>query len=292
MFVNAIDKAAEYTRPLHIIRRRFFDNAVFPDSGTLFFVNDQAWALTAKHIAALVPAADQMEKKYRDYVNERAQLPRDASFRFEEKLLAKRSGYERNAIIQLRNTFVDCVEGGDGFTIKMHPKYDLALIHFNNPANLRYRGHAVFAKEPPKQGQTLCRLGYPFPEYTNFRYNADADTIEFTREGNPVSPRFPLDGMVTRFLRDDERFFGIELSTPGPMGQAGAPLFDENGLVYGMQYSNKCVHLGIDVIDKPLLIKNEETNVSDYGFLRLGLCIHQDVIKDFMRANDCPFEEA
>ena len=289
MFADAIETVGAYTRALHIIRRRFGDNAVFADCGTLFFVNDQGDALTAKHVAAAIPAADQMEKKYRQYLAERAALKQDESLRFEEKLLERRYGYSKDTIMQLRNTFVDCAEGGSGFTCKFHPRYDLALIHFNHPDRYCYRGHAVFSKQPPRPGQSLCRLGFPFPEFSNFRYNPETDCIEFFQGGVPVSPRFPIDGMVTRFVRDDERAFGIEMSTPGPMGLSGAPLFDENGHVYGMHFSTKSMHLGYDVIEQQLLIKNKEISVTDYGFLKLGICLHQDVILDFLQTNDVPY---
>ena len=291
MFVNAIETVANYTRAFHIIRRRYGDNAVFPDCGTLFFVNDKGYALTAKHIASAIPAADQMEKKFKDFLAERAGLRRDDSFRFEEKLLEKKYGLGKDAVCQLRNTFVDCVEGGSGFSCNFHPKYDLALIHFNEPTAMRYSGHAVFAKTPPKQGQSLCCLGFPFPEYTNYRYNPEIDSIEFFNGGIPVSPRFPTEGMVTRFLRDEERFFGIELSSPGLPGQSGGPLFDTAGHVCGVQFATKIVHINSDVVDREILIGNTMEKITDYGFLRLGQYINADVIRDFLRTNGVEFFE-
>lgn len=291
MFVEAVDRVGAYTRALHIIRRRFGDNAVFADCGTLFFVNELGCALTAKRVAAAIPAADRMEKKYRAFLAERAALRQDESFRFEEKRLERRYGYTKDSIMQLRNTFVDCAEGGKGFTCTFHPKYDLALIRFNEPDRLCYDGHAVFARTSPQPGKVLCRLGFPFPEFTNFRYNPETDAIEFYAGGIPVTSRFPLEGMVTRFIRDEERAFGIEMSTPGPTGHSGAPLFDAGGLVYGMQFSTKSIHMGHDIIEQPIMLHNAETKVTDYAFMRLGVCIHGDVIKDFLRANDVKFYE-
>lgn len=36
MFVNAVESIREAIRPMHIIRRRFGDNAILPDIATLF----------------------------------------------------------------------------------------------------------------------------------------------------------------------------------------------------------------------------------------------------------------
>ena len=290
MFADAIERVGGYTRALHIIRRHYGENNVSTDCGTLFFVNRSGWALTSKHVAAAIPVADQLEKKYKKFLEERENLTKDQSYRFELKLLEKRYNYQKDVIMQLRNSFVGCVEGGNGFNCKFHPRYDLALIHFNDPTALRYEGAAVFAKNPPRVGDTLCRLGYAFPEFNNYCYNEEKDAIEFTGQGNPGTPRFPLDGMVTRFLRDDARFFGIELTTPGLPGLSGAPLFDSDGKVYGLQFATRPLYIGTDVKDIPVPGSSEET-MSDRGFIRLGQCVHLDVIKDFLQANGVSFTE-
>ncbi len=96
----------------------------------------------------------------------------------------------------------------------------------------------------------MYRLGYPFPEFSNFQYNRITDDIEWTTTGNPHSPKFPLDGMVTRFGGDSVQNLTIEMSTPGLRGQSGAPLFNSEGLIYGMQFMTSRLHLGFDLIDK------------------------------------------
>ena len=40
MFADAVDSVRNAIRPMHIIRRRFGDNAILPDIATLFFVNE------------------------------------------------------------------------------------------------------------------------------------------------------------------------------------------------------------------------------------------------------------
>jgi S1-C subfamily serine protease len=173
----------------------------------------------------------------------------------------------------------------------MHPTHDLAIIKFNDFNKIHYTGHATFLKDATqiRQGNFLCRLGFPFPEFTNFKFNEVTDDIEWTTSGIQVSPRFPIEGMVTRFLADEGKLTGIEMSTPGLRGQSGGPLFNSNGTVYGMQISTKHLHLGFDLVDKEILIDNKIKKISDYSFIHLGQCIHVDIIKAFLAAHHITF---
>lgn len=201
--------------------------------------------------------------------------------------------YSADTIVQIKNTFVDCVDAMSGFTWHVHPKYDLAILKFNDYKTLHYKGYATFLKDTSniKQGKFLCRLGFPFPEFTNFRYNEITDDIEWTTEGNQSSPRFPIEGMVTRFLVEENQLYGIELSTPGLKGQSGGPLFNEKGIVYGMQFSTKHLHLGFDLVDKEILIDNTVKKISDYSFIHLGQCVHAAIIKQFLAEKNIAFYE-
>ena len=158
---------------------------------------------------------------------------------------------------------------------------------------MHYSGHARFLKTGSaiRQGNFLCRLGFPFPEFNNFRYNEPADDIEWTTTGIQASPRFPIEGMVTRFLAEENKLYGIELSTPGLRGQSGGPLFNENGTIYGMQFSTKHLHLGFDLVDKEILVDNKTKKITDYSFIHLGQCIHVDVIKEFLAEMNVNFYE-
>ncbi|MDO4544501.1 MAG: serine protease [Clostridia bacterium] len=289
MFAEAIEKVARFTRPIYTIRRRYPDNSIVKDCGTLFFVNDNGTALTTKQIASSFIAAEQLDKKYKDYLAERSNLRHDDSFKFEERLLAKRYGFVKDAVIQIRNSFVNCVSGEQGFTIKIHPKYELALIQFNSPQKYLYSGHAVLAKQVPKIGTSVCRLGYPFPEFTNFRFNAEADRIEFNNEGRTSVSYFPVDGIITRYISDTDRLFAIETGTAGMVGNNGGPMFDRDGLVCGMQFAIATMRQTLNAPNKTDAEGNPiPPQVFEYRF---GSCIHIDVIKDFLRANDVRFEE-
>ncbi len=294
MFVEAIEKAAQFTRAIHSIIRTYGGKKIIPGAGTLFFVNDEGFAVTCKHVAEILITADKLNKQYLDFKEARNKLRADGSYKQNLKGLELKFNYNPASVIQVKNNFVDCVDRISGFTAHLHPKYDLAILKFNDYGMLRYQKPAVFLKDSSciRQGEFLCRLGFPFPEFSNFIFNEATDDIEWSGEGISASPRFPMEGMVTRFLGDESKVYGIELSTPGLRGQSGGPLFNKDGIVYGMQFSTKHLHLGFDIVDKEIISNNQAKKVSDYSFLHLGQCIHVDIIKEFLREKNVRYEEA
>jgi Trypsin-like peptidase domain len=294
MFIDAIEKASQFTRAIHSIIRTYGGKKIMPGAGTLFFVNEDGYAVTCKHVAELLINSEKLNKQYGDFKSERDKLSKGGQIKQKMKGLELKYKYTNESIIQIKNMFVDCVDFMSGFTSHLHPKYDLAILKFNDYKTLRYTGHAVFLKDPSaiKQGELLCRLGFPFPEFSNYKFNEATDDIEWTQEGIISSPRFPFDGMVTRFLADENKLYGIELSTPGLRGQSGGPLFNKDGIVYGMQFSTKHLHLGFDLVDKEIISNNQLKKVSDYSFLHLGQCIHVEVIKEFLKEKAVKYYEA
>jgi hypothetical protein len=98
--------------------------------------------------------------------------------------------------------------------------------------------------------------------------------------------------MLTRNLIDAGKVFGIELSTPGLKGQSGGPLFNEQGLICGMQSMTNHLHLGFDMKNAEHKIGGKTIKVTNQPFLHVGHCIHADVIKEFLTANSIRFYEA
>lgn len=293
MFVESIEKVSNYTRPIHTIMRTYGGKQIVAGAGTLFFVNNLGYALTCKHIVEMLLASEEINKNYASFKAERDRLPKDAKYKSNLKGLELKYKYSPESIIQIKITFVDTIDQMSGFTVHLHPTLDLAILKLNDFTKVMYSDVAVFKKNGVdiKQGETLCRLGFPFPEFTNFKYNETTDDIEWTAAGIMHSPIFPIDGMVTRFLAEPSGIFGIELSTPGLKGQSGGPLFNRAGVVYGMQSSTKHLHLGFDLIDTEIMINNKVKKVTDYSFIHLGQCIHVDRIKAFLDEHKVMYQE-
>lgn len=289
MFVDAINEVAGYTRAIHSISRNFGSSQIQKGSATLFFVNQEGYALTCKHVAQWITQADQINHRYANFQTQAKELGGN-----QRNALAKKLGLTAEQTGEMRITFVDCVDKISNLKFHLHPIYDLALIKFEGFDKTLFANTPVFQKDETaiQPGAMLCRLGFPFPEFTNFCLDQGSQTLVWTKEGNARSPRFPIEGMLTRFLGDSAgKIHGMELSTPGLRGQSGGPLFDASGKIYGMQSRTKHLHLGFDIEDKDIIAHGKAKKVNDYAFIHLGECIHVSVIKEFMRANGVSFEE-
>ena len=292
MFVSGIETAARFTRPVHTIARVWGNAAVIPGAATLFFVNADGWALTCKHVASQLKAADRLFARFDAFKTERDQLPTGKKSQKQLRALERKHGYSNGVPVEIYNRFVNCGEGPLQLDIHFHAELDVALLKFNF-TRLGPDTFAVFAKNGAdlKQGKSLCRLGFPFPEFTNFEYDAAVDQIRWTNTGRTESPQFPIEGMVTRHLGGPAGLTGFELSTPGLKGQSGGPAFDTSGLVWGMQAATKHLDLDFDV-DMDVLRNGRKRRVQDSAFLHVGRCIHVDVLKRFMQDNGVAFQEA
>jgi hypothetical protein len=261
---------------------------VVPGAATLFFVNDDGWAVTCKHVADLIINADHIVEQYHQFQQERGLLPVNKNRKAALKRLEQKYNYHSGVTVQIKNNFLDCVTPINEIDFIMHGNCDLAILHFNGYTERHYQGHAIFAKSDniARPGDFLCRLGYPFPEYSDFSYDATSDEINWVEGGQANSPRFPMEGMFTRHLQGiNGEIMGIELSTPGLRGQSGGPLFNSDGIVLGMQSATNHLHLGFDMINANIPISGKMETVNNQPFLHVGQCIHASIIKRFLDDN-------
>jgi len=292
MYVNAIEKVDQYTRPIHSILRTY-GGLISPATATLFFVNDNGVAITCKHVLQFIAQADNVNKNYIDFKSERDKLPKNGLFHRKLRDLEKKYNYKKDTVVQIKNNFIGCFDKITHVQWHQHPQLDLAIIEFKGQAQNLYDAHATFVNDPNKikQGRSLCRLGYPFPEFDNFQLNAVIDDIEWTQQGNATSPKFPIDGIISRFGIDNGVLATIELTTPGLKGQSGGPLFDSDGLIYGMQFMTSHLHLGFDINSIDVISGGKKMTVTNHPFLHVGHCVHVDRIKEFLKLHNIPFHE-
>jgi hypothetical protein len=293
MFVEAIKKVSLFTRPIHIILREYNSDFIIPGTATMFFVNELGVAITCKHVAQIIMKTDAMNNQYSKFKTEKLSLTNSNKYKRKLRELEKKYQYRKNITIQVKILFVDCVDKLDSYEIALHPIYDLAIIRFKGYTKLSYTNHAVFLKdeEQIQQGRSLCRLGYPFPEFSNYKYNPEKDDIEWTAEGRHNTPRFPIDGIITRKILNKGETVGIELTTPGLKGQSGGPLFDTDGKIYGMQFITHHLHLGFDIKEEEIFEGSKKKKVSNHPFLHLGNCVHVNIIKSFLKDSNIKFYE-
>ena len=81
MFVQSIEKAAQFTRPIHSIIRTYTGKKIIPGAATLFFVNDEGYAITCKHVIELLASSDNLNKKFSAFKTERDILLKDGQFK-------------------------------------------------------------------------------------------------------------------------------------------------------------------------------------------------------------------
>jgi hypothetical protein len=295
MFVNAIEEIQKYTRSVHTIVRHYHNNFIQPGAATLFFVNEFAVAVTCKHVLDQLLAEHTINAHYNNFKAEKKLLgtKTDGKYKKQLKQLEEKYNYtSHEAVAQLKNTLINCTDSAT-FDYIPHPVHDLAILKFKNVKQNHYTSHAVFIKDGSqlKQGKSLCRFGFPFAEFTNFQYDVINDEINFTNTGNIVSPSFPIDGILTRHVADAQKITGLEVSTPGLRGQSGGPLFDNNGLVCGMQSGTVQYHMGFDEQKIEIVSKGKKTNTTNHSFLNVGRCVYAEVIKDFLKLNDVKYYE-
>lgn len=292
MFVNAIERAGKFTRPIHTILRYFGSTEVHAGAATLFFVNADGWALTCRHVAQQLAGADQIRQRYQAFKAARDALTSKERRRLERDL-ERTHGFGKGQLVELKIMFVGCAVGPLSVAVTPHPRLDIALLKFSNFTALGCTTFPIFGHNggEVKQGKFLCRLGFPFPEFTNFAYDPATETIAWTPTGRQQTPQFPIEAMVTRHLIDSAgAVWGFELSRPGLRGQSGGPAFDTEGRVWGMQFATSHLDLNFDV-DLEVVRDGNKTRVRESAFLHVGHCIHVDALKAFMRENNVSFAE-
>jgi hypothetical protein len=170
MFVEAIESVDQFTRPIYSLTRTY-GGTISGGTGTMFFVNGDGVAVTCKHIAQLIIQANQVNETYAKFSQERKNLKQGGKYWEALAELEARYNYTPNSLIQIKLNYFKAFDTVSTMQLHLHGTLDLAIIEFQGFKEKRYNTHAEFVnnKDLVKQGRYLCRLGYPFPEFTNYQ---------------------------------------------------------------------------------------------------------------------------
>lgn len=275
MFAEAYRKASFFTRPV-IASWANHDGTCQSGVGSFVVVNDGGWILTAHHIVALLEQLEERKKKYTDHQAAAVAIENDAGLLNDQKRKKLRhlGPMPKDAVkgfsfwwgadgVSPQGPFTSLVEGDLAVgQLKPFDKIHGATYPtFKNPAT------------PVSPGTSLCRLGFPFhqitPTYDGRNFQLPPGTLPMVL--------FPIEGILTRQLivnPDPNAFIGfIETSSPGLGGQSGGPIFDRDGVVWGIQSQTHHLPLGFS---PP--VPNGRPGEKEHQFLNVGVGTHPATI--------------
>lgn len=269
MFVDALGIVEKFTLPI-IVSKRTFNGNVSSGLATFIIINEEGWVMTAAHVLSELGVIDIHKKELEDYQNKVKQIESDTSLIQQKKI--KRISHLRTNPEWITN--ISFWWGKDGVSI---PNYnydlqiDLVIGKIENFDKNSIPNYPIF-KNPNsefKPGTSLCKLGFPFH---NVQTTFNTLNGSFNLDPNAFpAPRFPLDGIFTReavfvdqVTRRESSF--IEMSSPGLRGQSGGPIFDRDGIIWGLQSQTITLPLGFS----PKLIRNGR-EIEENQFINLGL---------------------
>ena len=267
MFIDAIEKAIFFTKPLLNGQMIYKDRAIMSNIHSLTVLNDEGDILTCGFIADLFKMSEEINDVFVPILQElKNKLPKEI------KKIEKKYDIKEQDLIFIHNIIVDIANNPGRLNIIKHPVLDIAIIRLERNQEIFVKDFPVFRKDNVKIGEQVCKIGYAFPEYDTFYYD-EHDCIIKTHNRIMNFPVFPLDGMVTRNIVDpNHEITMFEMSTTCLPGQAGGPIIDQDGNFAGLLVGTKRISSSYN---------------SEMPFeLDLAVGVHVNAIKDFLDAND------
>jgi Trypsin-like peptidase domain len=273
MFVKAVEHASKFTSPV-VISSRTVGGKVTSGCGSFVIVNDEGWILTAAHIFSADRVLAEHQKAHTEYLEKRREIEGRNGLNINKKRkLVSRLNFSEDWL-----SGVSFWWGQDGLSCKqlhMNPLADIAITKLEN---FRAAPDATFPKfgNPSVElspGRSLCRTGFPFHSIES-SYDEGTNTFRFAPGSLPI-PRFPLDGILTRYrivqnaANNATRAKFLEISTPGLRGQSGGPVFDTDGVVWGIQTGTNHLPLGFQPE-----VTDHGRKVAEHQFLNVGLAAY------------------
>lgn len=286
MYKISIKDNTQYLIPFIEGIKYYGSNDLDQGGGTMMILNDKGDVLTCAHIAKEFIVNDNLAKSYSQLIQD-IKLSKNKEQR---RQIEKKYGIKKDTPVLTHIDLPLDIQGELTFDITFHEYLDLALIRFKGIKTER-DNYPIFSEKFPEQGQSVCKLGYAFPEFDIFKYSNDLDNIVIKEDGIRNFPVFPMDGIVTRGIVDEYNILSMfETSTPGLRGQSGGPIFGPNGIVYGIQSMTVHLDLNFDV-NKTVKRGIENKKVNFTPFINLGVGISSTEIINFLEKNNIEFQK-
>jgi hypothetical protein len=290
MFVTAVERASKFTGPV-VISSRTVGGKVTSGCGSFVIVNDEGWIVTAAHIFNADRVVTEQQKAHAEYLEKRKEIEERADLNINKKRkLISRLNFSDDWLSNVSFWW-----GQDGLSCKQVYWNLLADIAITKLENFKPAPNATFPKFgnpsvdlPP--GRSLCKTGFPFHSIGS-SYDEASKTFRFAPGALPI-PRFPLDGILTRYqmvqnAADKTQAKCLEMSTPGLRGQSGGPVFDTDGVVWGIQVRTRHLALGF----QPELTDHGK-KVAEHQFLNVGVAAYVSEIIALLKKNNVKHEVA
>nr|WP_245323553.1 trypsin-like peptidase domain-containing protein [Methanomicrobium sp. W14] len=250
-------------------------------------LNDKGWIITAAHIFNPRLKHLQDTGSLEAYNSEINKINSDISLNANQKIRKiSRIKKDGNWITDFSDVpFIDKNQYAIERIIS-NSKLDLAvakLKDFRPQRSPEYPGFKKSGEIFP--GKSVCKLGFPFNSIdSEFIQKDDKKFFKFLNNPFPMAI-FPMDGIITRNLEFGKTKDGfdnlfIETSSPGLRRQSGGPIFDTNGIVWGIQ--SRTSHLSLDFSPK---IKRNGKEIEENQFINLGIGVHPVTINQFLERN-------
>jgi hypothetical protein len=284
MYKKSIRENREYLIPFVEGIKYYGSDEIENAIGTMMILNDHGDVLTCRHIAERFIENDRLSTRYKEIVDKL-----NGANNKERRKIEKEYDLHDDSIVLTNINLPFEVNSNLNLEITLHNFLDLAIIRFKG-LKTKLNHYPVFSKSLPEQGQSVCKIGYAFPEYSLFEYSNKLNNIVIKKEIVPSFPIFPLDGIVTRMIMDERNCLSMfETSSPGLRGQSGGPIFSPEGLVYGIQCLTKHLDLNFDV---NLVVRRGYygKEVNHTPFINLGVGVASTEIIKFLKDNKIDFE--
>ncbi|HPF82841.1 MAG TPA: trypsin-like peptidase domain-containing protein [Bacilli bacterium] len=284
MFIKAIENNLDCVKAISTAYKTPSSDEVISSMFSFIVINEEGWVLTTKSVANNIVFAD---KIHTDYEKVRQELLEN---KIPPKKIFKKYKLNDDSIMIFKNVFLNTIASWTNLKIFAHDTLDLALIKFDDPKDLVCSKFPIFAKEDAKQGEMLCRLGYPYSDFKAFKYDHSKKDIVLNEIVDGNLQIFPSEGMLTRYLLDSNKNLTLfEISNYSFIGQIGGPIINKNGEIVGLLLGNAFKDAEIDINAK-VKRGNKEVEIKQNNFIPLSICLNVTEIKKFLDENKVKYK--